>query len=128
MSGLCVWVIEDNEQNFELVDFLLGEAGHTIVRSRDGDELRERIASGAPRPDVVLLDVNLPTGNGLDLVPALRSAAAPAAVPIVVVTAHAMRGDRERFLAAGCAGYISKPIETARFAAQVERYASGGAA
>lgn len=126
MSRLRIWVVEDNDQNFELVDYLLGEAGHEVVRSRDGDELASLLASGAPAPDIVLLDVNLPTGSGLDLVPRLRAAAGTASMPIVVVTAHAMRGDRERFLAVGCAGYISKPIETGRFVAEVERYAASG--
>ncbi|MCB1008509.1 MAG: response regulator [Acidobacteria bacterium] len=125
MSPLDIWVVEDNDQNFDLVDYLLGEAGHRVVRSRDGDELAALVDSGAAAPDVVLLDINLPTGSGLDLVPRLRETPGGDAVPIVVVTAHAMRGDRERFLAAGCAGYISKPIETARFVAEVERYATG---
>jgi len=124
VSRLRIWVVEDNDQNFDLVDYLLGEAGHEIVRCRDGEELESLLAAGARAPDIVLLDVNLPTGSGLDLVPRVRATPGARAVPIVVVTAHAMRGDRERFLAAGCAGYISKPIETSRFVAEVERYAA----
>lgn len=125
-SSLRVWVVEDNDPNFDLVEYLLGEAGHEVVRIASGTELEALLASGATPPDLLLLDVNLPTGSGLDLVPTLRAMPGGARVPIVVVTAHAMRGDRERFLAAGCSGYISKPIETTSFVAAVERYATDG--
>lgn len=122
MSRRRIWVVEDNDQNFDLIDYLLGEAGHQVLRLRDGDELRALLAASPPPPDLVLLDVNLPEGSGLDLVPSLRGLEPERSLPIVVVTAHAMRGDRERFLAAGCTGYISKPIETARFVAEVEAH------
>jgi two-component system, cell cycle response regulator DivK len=128
MSRPLIWVIGDNDQNFELVDFLLGEAGYEVVRARDSDGLAPLLA-GAP-PALVLLDMNLPSGSGLDLLQHLRrvetSRRAPRA-PVVALTAHAMRGDRERFLAAGCDGYISKPIEANEFLAAVAGFVAGDA-
>lgn len=113
MSAPLIWVIEDNDQNFELVDFLLGDAGYAVARARDAAGLAPLLA-GAP-PALVLLDMNLPTGSGLELLARLRADERSRRAPVVALTAHAMRGDRERFLAAGCDGYISKPIESAHF-------------
>ena len=113
------WVVEDNDQNFELVEFLLDEAGWEVVRAANAAELRARYAQEPPA--ILLLDMNLPDASGLDLVVELRARAAFSRVPIVAVTAHAMRGDRERFLEAGCDDYISKPIEARVFLAAVER-------
>ncbi|MGE0639359.1 MAG: response regulator [Thermoanaerobaculia bacterium] len=113
MSGELIWVVEDNDQNFELVDYLLSENGYRVLRARDGGEVRRLLSGEAPH--LVLLDMNLPSGSGLDIVGELRHSPLVLSAPIVAVTAHAMRGDRERFLAAGCDEYISKPIETSTF-------------
>ncbi len=123
-SPLRVWIVEDNDANFELVEYLLEEAGFAVVRARDGAELHALLTE-AP-PDLVLLDMHLPGGSGLDLVAALRADARLRAVPLVALTAHAMAGDRERFLAAGCDGYLSKPIDTDHFVAAVAAFAGGG--
>ena len=119
MSGTLIWVIEDNDQNFELVEYLLDEAGHRVARARDASEIGGLAAGEAP--DLVLLDMNLPSGSGLSLVGEIRALPGVDAAPIVALTAHAMRGDRERFLAAGCDDYISKPIEAQAFLAAVGR-------
>ena len=119
-----VWVVEDNDQNFELVDFLLEEAGYRVTRARDGGELVRLLPGDAP--DLVLLDMHLPGGSGLDLVATLRAEPRFRRVPVVALTAHAMAGDRERFLAAGCDGYLSKPIDTDHFVAAVAAFAGGG--
>ena len=124
MSGPLIWVIEDNDQNFELVDFLLGEAGYSVRRARDADDLAPLLES--PPPALVLLDMNLPSGSGLELLARLRAGERSRGVPVVALTAHAMRGDRERFLAAGCDGYISKPIESRLFLATVAGFLRGG--
>lgn len=123
-AGGRIWVVEDNDQNFELVDFLLEEAGHQVTRARDGAELAP-LLDGEP-PDLILLDMNLPTASGLELVAELRRHARFRRVPVVAVTAHAMHGDRERFLAAGCDGYVSKPIDAARLLAEVAVRLAGG--
>jgi two-component system cell cycle response regulator DivK len=106
------WVIEDNDQNFELLEFLLGERGWQVERASDGAGLR-RMLTRVP-PAVVLLDMNLPDVAGIDLARELRTHRDFARVPIVAVTAHAMRGDQERFLEAGCDAYVPKPIDTVR--------------
>ena len=112
------WVVEDNDSNFELVEYLLSEAGWEVDRAGDSAQF-SALLDGDP-PDVVLLDMHLPDVPGLDLLRLLRSVPGFARVPVLAVTAHAMRGDRERFLASGCDGYLSKPIDTATFVAAVE--------
>lgn len=119
MSERLIWVIEDNDQNFELVEYLLADAGFRVARARDGYGLPALAAGEAPV--LVLLDMNLPSGSGLDLVGRIRDLPGLGGARIVALTAHAMRGDRERFLAAGCDDYISKPIEGRSFVAAVER-------
>jgi len=106
------WVVEDNDQNFELLEFLLVERDWQVERARDGAQLRGML--DREPPTAVLLDMNLPDTSGIDLVRELRATAPFARTPIVAVTAHAMRGDRERFLDAGCDAYVPKPIDTAR--------------
>lgn len=124
MSAPLIWVIEDNDQNFELVDFLLGESGYRVARARDAGGLAPLLASDPPA--LVLLDMNLPSGSGLELLARLRADPSSRRVPVVALTAHAMRGDRERFLAAGCDGYISKPIESSQFLTAVAGFLRGG--
>jgi two-component system cell cycle response regulator DivK len=111
------WVVEDNDVNFELLDFLLDEAGWRIERARDGAEL-VRLSAGDP-PDLVLLDMSLPDTTGVELAGFLRADPRLARVPLVAVTAHAMRGDRERFLAAGCDAYVAKPIDARELMATI---------
>jgi CheY-like chemotaxis protein len=112
------WVIEDNDLNFELVDFLLVDAGWEVARARDGAEL-DGLLGTAP-PDAVLLDMNLPDVSGLELATRLRARRELDLAPIVAVTAHAMQGDRERFLAGGCDAYVSKPIDARKLFGEIE--------
>lgn len=117
-EGKTILVVEDNEQNLELVEFLLDEAGMTVWAARDATEARAQLAAG--QPDLVLMDMQLPGTDGLTLVEEIRRIPATAGLPILALTAHAMRGDRERFIAGGCDGYIAKPINVASFVAEVE--------
>lgn len=119
-----VWVVEDNDANFELVEFLLEEAGYLVGRARGAGDLGGLLAGDVP--DLVLLDMHLPGASGLDLIATLRADPRLRPVPIVALTAHAMAGDRERFLAAGCDGYLSKPIEIEGFAAAVGAFVARG--
>lgn len=112
-----ILVVEDNEQNLELVEFLLEEAGLQVWKARDAEEARARLAAG--RPDLVLMDMQLPGTDGLSLVEEIRRDPVSGRLPILALTAHAMRGDRERFLAGGCDGYIAKPINVATFVDEV---------
>ena len=123
MSGKSkILVVEDNQQNFGLVEVLLEDADFEVQRAVDADELRRRLSDGLP--DLILMDIQLPGVDGLSLVAEIRGRSQLESLPIVALTAHAMRGDRERFLAAGCDGYISKPIDVGKFAEQVRGYLS----
>jgi two-component system cell cycle response regulator DivK len=113
-----ILVVEDNEQNLELVEFLLDEAGIKVWKARDADEARAMLGAGPP--DLVLMDMQLPGTDGLSLVEEIRRNPAMAHLPIIALTAHAMRGDRERFIAGGCDGYIAKPINVASFVEEVQ--------
>jgi two-component system, cell cycle response regulator DivK len=108
-----VLVIEDNETNLYLTTFLLNKAGHEIVQARDGRTAIELAATVCPQ--LILLDIQLPIMDGYAVAGALRQNPALADVPIVAVTSYAMVGDRERILAAGCNGYIEKPIDPDTF-------------
>ncbi len=119
-SGREILVVEDNPQNYELVEFLLEDAGFAVRRAADAEQLRRALTSGLP--DLILMDIQLPGADGLSLVSEIRALPGTGSLPIVALTAHAMRGDRERFLAAGCDGYLSKPIDVATFAEEVAGY------
>ncbi len=113
-------VIEDNEQNTYLVRFLLERSGIEVEAAPDGPA-GIALASRAA-PDVILLDIQLPGMDGYEVARALRSIPSLATTPIVAVTSYAMVGDRERCLAAGCTGYIEKPINPDTFVAEVLAY------
>lgn len=115
-----ILVIEDNEQNLYLLTFLLERNGYEVVQARDG---REGISLAVQvKPALVLLDIQLPVMDGYAVARELSSNPALADVPIVAVTSYAMAGDRERIMAAGCQGYIEKPINPDTFMDEVERY------
>lgn len=118
MTVARVLVVEDNEQNLELTAFLLEEAGHDVLAVRSLDEARAALA--AEVPDLVLLDMNVAGEDGMRLVDEIRHQPRLVRVPVLALTAHAMRGDRERFLEGGCDGYIAKPIDVRTFVATVE--------
>jgi CheY-like chemotaxis protein len=115
-----ILLIEDNEQNRYLATFLLEKHGYQVVAAPDGPqgiELAQRLL-----PHLVLLDIQLPTMDGHMVARLLRTILALRAVPIVAVTSYAMAGDREMALAAGCNGYIEKPINPETFAAEIARF------
>lgn len=112
--------IEDNDQNFYLVRFILDKKGYSVVRARDGREGID-LALSAP-PTLILLDIQLPVMDGYATARELRRHPGLANTPIVALTSYAMAGDREKALAAGCTGYIEKPINPKIFPAQIEEY------
>jgi len=120
MAKPTVLVVEDNEVNRELVEELLGMAGHTVVACTTGEEAMAWLAEH--RPDLILMDINLPGEDGLTLTRAIKARPATAHIPVVALTAYAMSGDQGRILAAGCDGYISKPIDVPQFPALIARY------
>ena len=120
-----VLVIEDNEQNLYLVTFLLRKHGLEVVAARDGRSGIEAAASC--KPDLILLDIQLPLMDGYAVARAIRANPELAALPIVAVTSYAMVGDRERCLEAGCTDYIEKPIQAERFIQQIASHLPPGA-
>ncbi|NNG23583.1 response regulator [Telluria aromaticivorans] len=115
-----ILIIEDNPANVELMAFLLTAYGHAALSAPDG--LRGIAAARAEPPDLVACDVNLPGMNGFAVLAALKAEPVLAGVPVLAVTALAMAGDREKLLAAGFDGYISKPIEPESFVAELEAF------
>ncbi|MEN6444090.1 MAG: response regulator [Methanoregula sp.] len=114
--------IEDNDQNFYLVSFILGAKGYEVIRARDGQEGIDLAAATLPR--IILLDIQLPVMDGYATAREIRTRPELAATPIVALTSYAMAGDREKALAAGCTGYIEKPINPKTFTGQIEHYLS----
>ena len=117
-----ILIIEDSDQNLYLMTFILEKKGYEVVPARNGRRGIE-LASQV-EPALILLDIQLPIMGGYAAAQELRENPALAAVPIVAVTSYAMLGDRERILAAGCTGYIEKPINPEMFCAEIERYLS----
>jgi two-component system cell cycle response regulator DivK len=115
-----ILLIEDNEQNRYLVAFLLEKHGHEVVMAPDGPAGIE--LASEERPALILLDIQLPGMDGYAVARALREVSSLANTPIVAVTSYAMLGDREKALAAGCDGYLEKPINPDTFVSQVEGY------
>ena len=117
-----ILLIEDNEQNRYLLTFLLEKRGHEVVPAITGSQGLELAAR--VRPDLILLDIQLPGMDGYAVARALKSDSRLKSIPIVAVTSYAMVGDREKALAAGAEGYIEKPINPETFVAEVERFIS----
>ncbi len=115
-----ILLVEDNDQNSYLVTFLMQSRGWEVVRAHDGEAGLALAASCAPA--LILLDIQLPGMDGYTVARVLRSDPRLDPIPVVAVTSYAMAGDRERCLAAGCDGYIEKPIDPVTFAADVEKF------
>lgn len=119
----CILVVDDNPTNLKLASEVLELEGHEVLRAVDADDalavLRDHV------PHLILMDIALPGMDGLDLTRILKSDARLRAVPIVALSAFAMKGDEEKALAAGCNGYITKPISTRTFPAQVRAFLRG---
>jgi two-component system cell cycle response regulator DivK len=115
-----VLVIEDNVSNMELATFLLESAGHTVLPATDAEA--GLATAAAEHPDLVLMDIQLPGMDGLQATALLKASAETSSIPVVALTALAMKGDAERIHAAGCDGYIAKPMAYTEFLATVERF------
>jgi len=120
-----ILVIEDNEQNLYLMQFLLTTYGFEVDSARAG---KEGVAiAQTTKPELILLDIQLPEMDGYEVAQAIRKDSRLSLVPIIAVTSYAMPGDRERAIAAGCTGYIEKPISPETFVRQIERFLAQGA-
>jgi two-component system cell cycle response regulator DivK len=116
--GAVVLIVEDNARNLKLVRDVLGHAGYSTLCACDGEAGVELARS--QRPDLVLMDINLPGMTGLEALALLRADAATAEIPVAALTAYAMKDDRARLLAAGFDGYLEKPVDVRALPGQVE--------
>jgi two-component system, cell cycle response regulator DivK len=120
MAGEGILVVDDNATNVKLVAFLLTARGYQVRTAACADEALREVATRCPR--LILMDLQLPGMDGLELTRKLRTDPAMNGVVIVAVTAYAMSGDRARALEAGCDGFIAKPIDTRAFPGTVADY------
>jgi CheY-like chemotaxis protein len=118
-----ILVVDDNPDSRELVVKILRRIGYQIIEAVDGEDALEKAI--AERPDLILMDRSLPKMDGEEVTRRLKGRREFSDIPIVALTAHAMRGDRERALEAGCAGYLSKPIDVRELPRQVAAYLAG---
>jgi two-component system, cell cycle response regulator DivK len=120
MAGLQILIVEDNEKNMKLFRDVLVASGHRTLEATTGGQAVE--LATAHSPDLVLMDIQLPDIGGVEALGRLRADERTASLPVVALTAQAMDGDRERFLAAGFNGYLSKPVNVADLIATVTQY------
>ena len=125
MAGERVLIVEDNEKNMKLFRDVLSAKGYRTLEATSGAQAIELALEHVP--DLVLMDIRLPDVDGVQALGRLRSEERTTSIPVVAVTAQAMRGDRERFLAAGFDGYVPKPVDIAELAATVREHCEGGA-
>lgn len=115
-----ILIVEDNPQNLYLTTFLLTRRGYRVLSARDGSAAIA-IAHADP-PDLILMDIQLPQMDGYEATQRIKAFAQFGHVPVIAITSYAMAGDREKALAAGCAGYIEKPIVPDTFVSEIERF------
>jgi len=120
VTGPQVLVVEDNARNMKLFRDVLESSGYRTLEATTGERAVELVVEHCP--DLVLMDIQLPDIDGVEALGRLRAEERTASVPVLALTAQAMDGDRERFLAAGFDGYLSKPVDIAEFVATVRRY------
>jgi CheY-like chemotaxis protein len=119
MSGR-IMVVDDNPLNVELVCYLLDAAGFSCDVVYDAEQCLDRVA--AWQPDLILMDIQMPRVDGLELTRRLKADPQSRDIVVVAFTAYAMKGDEEKMRAAGCDGYLSKPINVASFSEQIRSY------
>jgi two-component system cell cycle response regulator DivK len=112
-----ILIVEDNPTNMTLAVFLLESAGHKVITATDAEAGITLARSG--QPNLVLMDMQLPGMDGLEATQLLKRDEATKAIPVIALTALAMKGDEERIRAAGCDGYIAKPMRYQEFLAAV---------
>lgn len=117
-----VLIVEDNELNMKLFHDLLEAHGYDTLQTKDGMEALKIARSS--RPDLILMDIQLPEVSGLEVTKWIKEDDDLRTIPVIAVTAFAMKGDEEKIREGGCEDYISKPISVARFLDTVQRYLS----
>jgi two-component system cell cycle response regulator DivK len=125
MTGERILVVEDNEKNMKLFRDVLGATGYRTLEATTGGEAV--LLATEQAPDLVLMDIQMPDVNGVEALRRLRADERTAAIPVLAVTAQAMQGDREHFLAEGFDGYISKPVNVRELIGAVRQHCDGRA-
>lgn len=120
-----VLLVEDHEEIWDFLSRRLKRRGYEVILATDGQQAVDKARS--ERPDVVLLDMNLPILDGWTAAGIIRSSPESTGIPIIALTAHAMSGDKEKAIAAGCNDYHPKPVDFARLLTQIEALAPSGA-
>jgi two-component system cell cycle response regulator DivK len=124
MPKKTVLIVEDNELNMKLFHDLLDAHGYATVQTRNG--LEALGLARTHRPDLILMDIQLPEVSGLEVTKWLKQDESLRAIPVIAVTAFAMKGDEERIREGGCEAYLSKPISVAKFLETVRHYLGDG--
>lgn len=119
MAGKKILLVEDNPMNMELATDLLEVAGYAVVQAGTAEE--GVAMAKTETPDLILMDVRLPGMDGLTATGLLKQDPTTQHIPVIALTAQAMKGDQEKALEAGCNGYITKPINTREFPGEVAR-------
>lgn len=115
-----VLVVEDNELNQKLFCDLIGVCGADVIQTRDGLKVME--IARAEKPDLILMDIQLPQVSGLDITANLKKDEELSKIPVIAVTAFAMKGDEDKIRQGGCEDYLSKPISVPDFMAMINKY------
>ena len=123
MLGESILVVDDNPVNLKLTKVLLKGEGYEVATAQDAEEALKYLATAKPR--LILMDIQLPGMDGLTLTRQLKSKPDTSGILILALTAYAMKGDEEKAFAAGCDGYIAKPIDTQTFPALIAGYLNG---
>ncbi len=121
-ANQTVMIVEDNDLNAKLFRDLLEAQGYRTIHARDGLHVLDM--ARANKPNLILMDIQLPEISGLEITSWLKSDAELKSIPVIAVTAFAMKGDEERIRAGGCEGYLSKPIAINEFLSTVRRFLS----
>ena len=118
-----ILLVEDNEMNRDMLSRRLTKRGHEVAIAVDGQEGVDMAASG--KPEIILLDMSLPVMDGWEAARCLKGADATRTIPIIALTAHALTGDREKALEAGCDDYDTKPLDFKRLLGKIEAALDG---
>jgi len=120
MSGKNVMVVEDNEKNRKLMRVVLKAKGYNVIEATTGEEAMSTLKK--QKPDIILMDIQLPGIDGITLIKQIKVDENTKDIPIIAVTAYAMKGDEQKMISSGCDGYISKPIDTHELPNIIEQY------
>ena len=120
-----ILIVEDNVTNMKLSTFLLESADYTVLAATNAES--GLTLARSQRPDLILMDIHLPGMDGLEATALLKADEATRGIPVIALTALAMKGDEQRILAAGCDGYIAKPLDYKEFLAMINTHLAGHA-